>query len=62
MGNRLRINKIVDSQYVISLVENRVLLKRKGNKNLHEIYKLKIDCFVFRNDRKIKPYPTKFQK
>lgn len=34
--------KIADSQYVISLVQNRVLLKRKVNKNLQEIYSLKL--------------------
>lgn len=32
--------KIADSQYVISLVQNRVSLKRSVNKNLQEIYKL----------------------
>jgi len=34
--------KIADSQYVISLVQNRVLLKRNVNKNLQEIYKLEL--------------------
>lgn len=34
--------KIADGQYVLSLVENRVLLKRNVNKNLQEIYKLKL--------------------
>lgn len=34
--------KIADGQYVISLVENRVLLKRNVNKNSEEIYKLKL--------------------
>lgn len=32
--------KIADGQYVISLVENRVLLKRNVDKSLQEIYKL----------------------
>lgn len=34
--------KIVDGQYVIILLQNRVLLKRNVNKNLQEIYKLKL--------------------
>ncbi|AFU69956.1 hypothetical protein P700755_003314 [Psychroflexus torquis ATCC 700755] len=34
--------KIADGQYVISIVQNRVLLKRNVNKNLQEIYKLKL--------------------
>lgn len=34
--------KVADGQYVISLVGNRVLLKRNVNKNLQEIYKLEL--------------------
>lgn len=34
--------KIADGQYVISLLQNRVLLKRNVNKNLQEIYKLEL--------------------
>jgi hypothetical protein len=34
--------KIADSQYVISIVEDRVVLKRNVNKSLQEIYKLKL--------------------
>ena len=34
--------KIADSQYVISIVQNRVLLKRSVNKKLQEIYNLEL--------------------
>lgn len=34
--------KIADGQYLISFVENRVVLKRNVNKYLQEIYKLKL--------------------
>lgn len=34
--------KIADGQYAISIVENRVLLKRNVDKNLQEIYKLEL--------------------
>jgi hypothetical protein len=34
--------KIADGQYVISLLQNRVLLKRNVNKNLQAIYKINL--------------------
>jgi len=34
--------KIADSQYVISIVEDRVVLKININKSLQEIYKLEL--------------------
>lgn len=34
--------KIADSQYVISIVENRVVLRRNVNKTLQKIYKLEL--------------------